>query len=558
MPNLVKIVRFFLLKKFYIIPLFASIILYSVFTLDSPLLPGLYFDEAMVGLATKTILNNNEGLAKVTIKIFGQNFPVLWQKYHAALGSYLILPFLIIGKHFNCLALSYRLSTIFYGFITLLFFYLTLKELGINKIIISLVILLLSTHPTFLLIIRKGHYYNSLTLLSAILSFFYFIKWLKYKKRLFLYLEFFFLGTGISLFATFIYFIAALFVTHIILIKKYIKLNYRHVLYALFYFCLGGFLFIFGFLLNNQEIIKTLRFGFTNTEFNYNNLSYFKNLKERIVNLKLLIVGHGLILRESAKPLYIHHKYKRVHDYFKKFKHKANKYFFALFLLSFAFLSIYLLFKPNLFGLSSLSIFLFYMLFSPFSLSNAEILHITTIFPFIFIIIALVFQTLTENKLKYLLLSLFLFISLLVSLKNIYITESYLSFIKKTGGTELFSDSIYNLCNWLEKQKIETVIVCDNQLHPAIQFLTDKNSYVYVPNMPELARNLVFHIIHKFLITGTITGKTLFFIFIDDSPNISAMNDMLSEYNCKLTLIKTFKTRTGEILFKVYKNIYFK
>jgi len=126
----------------------------AILTLYQLDLPGLNYDEAIVGLPTMQFLLGQpvETFRGTGIPLGARLFPVMTWDYVGALDSYLLLPFFaILGPS----VLALRLMPILVAAIGLVLTYL-LARLVYNRRVAAISILLLAVHPSFVFWSREG------------------------------------------------------------------------------------------------------------------------------------------------------------------------------------------------------------------------------------------------------------------------------------------------------------------------------------------------------------------------------------------------------------------
>jgi len=269
-------------------------------------LPGLYYDEAMDVVPTMQVVLGQpvEAWTGVSISLGGRTFPVMIMSYLGTVCTYLMLPFFyLLGVN----VFSLRLMTIVFGGLTLILYYLFVKDF-LNRRVAAITVLLLAVHPSFIFWSRQGIYVTSVMTFMAAGSLFCLLRWHRRKTDWYLYAGTFLLGLGLSAKFLFIWFIIALSASYYILrfsalplraswpdrrtILKILafNMNAKQLVLGLLSFCVGagGLLW---YNLNTLGTIKALGKNLIATDQGVNNLDLLRNLLTEIKAFLVLIKG---------------------------------------------------------------------------------------------------------------------------------------------------------------------------------------------------------------------------------------------------------------------------
>jgi Dolichyl-phosphate-mannose-protein mannosyltransferase len=157
--------------------------------------PGLYYDEAVFAGLAKDFVTSQPRLHMPgfeVLNLFGHRLPVFIQFYLGALKSWMLIPaFALFGSTTAVL----RLTTLFWGLLTLLFFMLGVKRwLGLRASVIAGAVLVVDPTFFFLSILDWGGAITAL--FCRCVACYLALVWWRNRKARALFLASFFLGLG--------------------------------------------------------------------------------------------------------------------------------------------------------------------------------------------------------------------------------------------------------------------------------------------------------------------------------------------------------------------------
>jgi 4-amino-4-deoxy-L-arabinose transferase-like glycosyltransferase len=157
--------------------------------------PGLYYDESIfAGLAKDFITGQHRRHTPgfELANFLGRPFPVFVQFYLGALKSWMLMPALAL---FGSNVAVVRLTTLFWGLLTLLFFMLGVRRwLGLRAAVIAGAVLIVDPTYFFLSVLDWGAATSAL--FCRCVAFYVALIWWRNRKARYLFLASFFLGLG--------------------------------------------------------------------------------------------------------------------------------------------------------------------------------------------------------------------------------------------------------------------------------------------------------------------------------------------------------------------------
>jgi len=527
------------------------LLLFLSLTLSNINLPGLHTDEAAHGVLASYILkppNIPFPSSGYCIRWRGRFFPIMSNTlYNDGIHSYLLLPFfLIFGRN----VFSLRLFPIIFVFIGIIFIYFLCKKWFGRKIAV-LAVLLTVTDPIFVHSVRVGFsILEPFTICYFWIGLFFFDKYLKSKNPSFFAISFFFWGAGLSRRLIFLFYIAAAVITCAIMGKKLIKninIRFRHLLLGFFSFCIGSLPIIYFNIIGVKPIIKsgyTIRHLTKNlflpTEEGVNNLEYIRNLLIRILQFKDLILGRGL--QWTSDQLF------------------PNYLFSIIFFLGLVSVIILIFYKKQFTNLKTkiLFLYLFYttvFILTPFTISFHRYNHLLIMFPFPQIIVSLflgLIWALYKKSKKIIAIIYLLVISLIIC--NISQSIYYHTQLREAGKKDYFwSSIIYELSDYLQKNKINKIFSLFHSLHYNTPFLTNNEvevisvNYVFPPKgLEEIFRDYflekkTFFLVHP---VGHLISEW------------SAFEKLCDDYKASIKLEKVFFEYQKNPIYNLHKITY--
>lgn len=533
------------------------IAIFLVLTMPNLNCPGISIDEAGDGIVSNYILKDCSiykqklMITNYYIVLFDRIFPIMSGGYVSSVFSYLMFPFSII---FGLNVISLRATPIFFSVLTILFIYLFCK-IWFGKRVAFLTALLTATNLVFVQYSRVGLYREEIFIIFFLWAgLFLFGKYYETKRNLFLYLSLFFWGLGFSAKIIFLWYAIGIIVAYVILRRRanlLASLNIRQTIIALSSFCLGA---IFIILYNVKEpgiSMKILVHSLFVSPFkgrpssHMDNLAYLTNLKARISHLIMLLKGNiadkidwGIIKMCSIE--------------------RISFVVISLIIVSFICVLILTLFsrsKPIKYR-----ILFFYILYitvmalTPFSVSGLEPGHLVMLLPFPQIVMALfldyIWQWIRRKKMPSIAIySIFL---IPVFLFNIWMNIYFNIEMEKNGGYRRWSTAIYELADYLDKEKIQP-ITFGWGLKENIAFITHEEIVPII--FEEFNSDLSGAIIDEYKLLS-LKKKPIFYLSMKSEENIlyrDLFMKFATEDGKKLTLVKVFFNHAGDPVYWLYK-----
>lgn len=457
--------------------LVALILIFLILEVSYIKLPGLYCDEASVGtfaLHIKNDLSDSYAEEKVTenilVDFFTKRIPhlgqsaVLMRGFHGLLDSYILA---VVFSVFPPGVVSMRLLAIFLGAATILLTYFFTKGL-FDKSHALLAVFLLVINPSFIMGTKIGMDNGTIMITICMAVLFCLLKWFRSRKDIYFYLAVFFLGLGMWTRIWFTWFIAGLFLSAIMFrndIKRRFEFNkssrlFKYLILGSLMFCLGCLMIIYNEFFWRFATIKYVFVCLKNPTLNigtHNNLHYFQNLFTVVNNFTQLLTGN---LFFSAQ-------------FFIEGTGIVNTLYPWLLLFSIIFLTVLCILAKNFPHrkkvLFLLTIFIGMFLLTPISISQLPYYHFYFFIPLIQLIIsaAIVSSFRYFAKFKILIIIIAVF-SLTTIAGELNCLKGYFHYLKKTGGGLYYSPAIYDLTDYLIKEKTNYAVMVSWGLHNVI------------------------------------------------------------------------------------------
>lgn len=541
------------LKDFlFRISFFLVILIFLALTLPNLRYPGLSIDEASHGVIASYILksttNNRPMLIDYFIVLFNRIFPIIIGTYAGCVYSYLVFPFSCI---FGLNVISLRITPIFLSMLSILFVYLTCK-IWFNRRVAFLSSLLIATNLIFVQYSRVGLYRQEIFLIFFFwLGLFFFAKYSERKKSIFLYLSLYFWGAGLSTKITFLWYTIGIAAACAILQKKMnllTSLNIKKVFIAGLSFCLGA-IFIILYNISDPWITARLLARALLTHpllVTINNSAYVTNLRVRISDLITLFKGNIVDKVDWGVPAV-------------NAIEQISVLIAGLTIVSFISVLVATLFsKTSSVKYRILFLYIIYlcvMALTPFTLSGFHPGHIMVLLPFPQIIIALFLDYIwqwAEYKKVLLITTYSIFLVPLLSY-NIWSNVYYNIEMKKSGGYRRWSTAIYELADYLQKNKISSPITFGWGLRENLIFITHNEitPLVYENFASDLSGSIADA--YKQL---SLKNKPIFYLTMEAGENIPYRDlfmQLAKEDGKGITLEKVFLNRAGHSVYWLYK-----
>lgn len=414
--------------------------------------PGVYVDEA--GVAYETLDVKQALTGKVFIKEFLSGNLPLMRLYHGSLDVYILL---FMFSIFPVGVESMRYVGIFFGVLTILLTYLFTRKF-LNKRFALLTVFLLLINPGFIMGTKIGVHYGTVLNVVSLGVLLLLLSWYRDKRDIPLYLAMFLLGFGMWTRLQFFWFIFGVVFTAIIFrndIKQRLKINKANKFFKYIFLCATFFLLGCSIIIYHEykTNLSTLRYFWDCIKMpiggEMSNLQYFPNL--------LRVIGNFCEILTSA------HYFGYMFRYGHKF---ANNLYPWVLLISMAYLfTIAKLKKEVLFRkkiLFLLVLFVGMFALTPFSPSGFPLFHLYFFYPYIQLIISFAALTFIQyfKKLK-IAMAIFLIFFTLFIFNEINGVSGYFYLLKETGGRLFYSPAIYNLTEYLLKERPIDISACD-------------------------------------------------------------------------------------------------
>jgi 4-amino-4-deoxy-L-arabinose transferase-like glycosyltransferase len=202
--------------------------------------PGMYYDEAVFAGLAKDFVTGQHRLHTPGFELanfVGRPFPIFVQFYLGALKSWMLIPALAL---FGSSLAVVRLTTLFWGLLTLLFLMLGVKRwLGLRAAIVAGAVLVFNPTYFFLSLLDWGAAINAL--FCRCVAFYLASVWWQSRKARYLFFASFFLGLGFFNKVDFAAFIAGAGIAAICFYRPQLWAVLRARL-SLAAICWGGFL----------------------------------------------------------------------------------------------------------------------------------------------------------------------------------------------------------------------------------------------------------------------------------------------------------------------------
>ncbi|MBN2407364.1 MAG: hypothetical protein JXJ19_06680 [Elusimicrobia bacterium] len=519
----------------------AVFLIYSLKELD---LPGLQEDEAIIAVAAFPLWGLRSPANTTSFRVLGRYLPLMYHPYHAAGAGYLISPFLALGG-MNVIAL--RSATVFYGAVTLLFIYLLAKLIDRTGFLPEVVLLLTSTHATYLLTVRKGCWYSSVLLLSAYVGLFLVGKWFSTGKTAYFLSGIFIMGTGMSVNSSYIFFILSsgiLFaLVYIFKIRKLPGLSAKTVLAGLLFIFLSGILLVWGGFSPGGRLVDTFNNSFV--RINFRQSSYPERLRGRIENLYKLTDGTAHQEEEfnnkhNISPHAVEIPAGSVYP-------MGNGIFPVLWVLGSALCVPPLLKRRRIDNMGILVLFnILFVLVSPFTLSGISINHVIPIFPLSMIICSYLPAGLISRGRVWALIGACVITAAV--LRNVSAMNGYFRFIERTGGVRTCSDAVYDLAEWIKQERADDYFLGDWGLRDNLIFLTRGRSYPCY-SVPDMS----FDDIGEDDFAEYFQDREKYYIFRYGSENIGRFAGIAVKNGKKVVMVRQFLRKDGCPVYNIYR-----
>jgi len=537
---------------YFLILVFIMLAVYNLFY------PGISIDEATDGIVAKNIFRNPPSYfskdfffpAILFLTFSNKIFPIMQDTYLGAVVSYLILPFSLI---FGWNVFSLRLTSICISALSILLIYFFCK-LWFGRNAALLTTLLISINLLFVQYSRVGLYREEIFIIFFFWAGLLFLaKYSQMKKNIFLYLSFYFWGVGFSTKITFLWYAIGIILAFTFLGRKInllASLNIKKSVIALFSFCLGALFIIIYNIKHPWGTVKLLLHSLLyapagKKDAMINNLAYLTNLKIRISDLILFLnetiperVDWGIAEVSSVEFI--------------------ASLICILTIISITLVLIMVLSSHNLQEIIRYRMLFLYAIYltvfflSPFTVSGFSPGHLMVLFPFPQIILAFLLNCIWQRIRQNRLIAIAICSSFLIPylLFNVWMNIYFNSEMEKSGGSKRWSTSIYELADYLQKNKITSPIMFGWGLRENLFFLTDGKVMPVIYD-----ENFQGSISEKYdcLLTKE---KTYFYLTMNSEENLAYRNKFMllaRERGKEKILEKVFYNQQGKPVYWLFK-----
>lgn len=521
-------------KRYDLLFLLLLIAIFLIIEISFIKYPGILCDEAG---APKTALIIKKGLSEnsFTEAILKKRIPLM-RFWHGALDAHILA---FIFYLFPAGVVSIRLMAIFFGATTIFLTYCFTKEF-FNKKYALLCILLLVINPGFIMGTKIGVEYGTImsTIYMGIL--FFFLKWYRLKKNIYFCFAMFLLGLGMWTRIWFFWFVFGISLSAIIFkndIKQRFEINrqtklLKYIILGVLFFSLGCSPIIYNECTTNLSTVKYVLGGLRNPYAKeHNNLQYFRNLSVAMDNFREVLTGEF---------------------YFLQFQTHGNRFVNNLYplilLISIIYLFVFAIFKKDFLYrkniLFLLILFIGMLILTPISQNHLPRFHFYFFNPLIQLIISVAvlnsIQYIKKFKITLIIIIIFFILFIVKELNGI---RGYFYYLSKTGGKLHFSPAIYDLTDYLLKEKVSSVVVGSWGLHNVIDVCSDGRTsteeYWWRTNI-EGWRS---HLLNK---------NKLFIFYSKEIVNLNSLEDFIKaakQLNLKIVEKKRFYERDGSPIY---------
>ena len=553
-------------------------------------LPGFYEDEAFRVVPSLEILKNDILLHNLySFKLFGRSFPIMLTPFSGAFDSYTLLPIVYL---FGISVKVIRISQVFFAAIGIILAFFLIKRI-FNKTIAFITALLLCINPSFILFNRQGILASSISMPITMLALLMIYRWHITLKKQYLYAGFFLLGIPLFNNANFFWLIAASAVSCWIVFKNDIrnlftskKLDNNTLLIAFYCLLLGSAPFVW-YNIQNWGTLSAFFKGFAEYAKIEGFLWYLKALRKNILVFIFILSGGWSAGSYGYSKGIINHIYP------------------VLFLSSIIFTPFLIERKEKLYlkkVLFLISTIIFIFLQAPFSLKDVSAYNLFILYPLIQIVIAIflfeLFNFLVKIKSRFLLIILFFallgvleFFTLKGCLSPIFICAfillnvyffirkkeasyflsiflilliffelatifGYYRAVNKTGGAGYFSDSFYDLADFLKRNKELKPVAMDWGFRNRLWILTKGEVKARAFYSKKIKDNRHFDVISKKLLNDPDNVYLTYIPYLDISGNWEQFKKIAEDSNVKLKEIRRSYQKDGKPVIVMYGNAY--
>lgn len=500
-------------------------------------LPGLNYDESLCAAPAVNFVVDNPNSEPTQINpsviyLFGRPIPMMLMTYIGPVKTILYIPIFWI---LDVSVFTVRLLPLIIMFLCFPLAYYLFKEI-FNREVAIFTVFLMSVDPSIVFYLTRDVGPATLQVFFKLLALMFFIKWWESKKNIFLYLGFFVLGLGVTHKVDFLWVIVGMIVpvTIFYFCKLKERLNIKVLMFSGLFFAIGAFPIILFNIYTGGYTFSPMTDKFLSSKLP-SDAYFLSNLITRASQIIEIHNGNFIAFLFCEKNVY----------------HGFWKYIHLIFLSVSIFIILFYLIiktKPKNF-LNILAIVVYILIvtietcFSPTVLSGHHLLALT---PFITVVIvyAILSMKYLKNAAKYFVL-IFLMIYLLYSTIRINVI------FEETGGAGHWSNSVYELNDYLKKEN-KTIGALDwgytnnlivlsksqlkiKRLYTSVWKNVDVNNY-----MKENLSDSIIYLVYSEKYTTFPVVKNVFF-------------ETAKEAGYDIILEKEFYQGSGEVVHRVFK-----
>jgi hypothetical protein len=450
-------------------------------------LPGFYYDEALDVVPAMQIMlagQPAELLRGIGLRVSGLTLPVMIMDYVGAVNTYLVLPFFRV---YGFTVFAVRFMCVAVAAVTLVLAYLWLRGL-FGPGVASIAALLLAVNPSFIFWGRMGVSVTSAMSFLAMAALLAFARWRAAGRDLWLFLGAVALGLGLWAKFLFLWYIVALAMAQAILNFRF-RLNGLSRSAALgrrsttpgqgrsqvFGLAIGQWLAVamglalgawplLWFNLKTGGTVQVLAQNIESTAYGVNNRDFFNNLRSALESFRVFLNGgyfwyHGQAFENALYPaMFTLSALGAAALVWAQYRHLARRVAFVLIVL----------------GLIVLE--------SSFTISGLWATHLYIVVPLPQAVVALFavltgrwlvrmrpWRTLARPALAWALPAVFV---VPLFLGDLWVDLRYHQALRETGGLGGFSDAIYGLAGYLDRNPKLTPWALDWGISKSVQVIT--------------------------------------------------------------------------------------
>jgi|GEM_PF-3229013 len=523
-----------------LIAVFCSIFTYWFFRdLDKQ---GLYSDVALVGNAALLVKNNaSDYNGSVALNFLGKKIPLMLNSYNAATDIYAAMPWVYI---YGNKPIALHIPGFIWGLLAVIVMYPLCLRLFNSRLCSVLASLMLAASPTFIIAGRIGLYTGNLTMFFSLLSVFLLFLWQEKKKKIWLFLIGLSLGIGLSGKIQFLWFINA-FLIYIAITEK-TKRDF-FILKNIFVFITGMIIGALSFILGNITG-HFLSFSFFGkyafiSRSGVHNFNYFVNFTERF-NETISLINSAALRSLAEYPNYL-----------------GAYIFYAGAVLAIGSAACRFIKKKSEKDNSLLPIllFIFIIMQSPFTMTYFDVHHMIVLLPFMCMVAVFPVHIMIESSagkaLRLFGAGVLLFLILFIG-HNYRLFMVYNAYRNIHSGAELKWNTLPDVINFLNDEKIKDIGLGDTGLNDSILFLTNfslRTEEVFYAPYKSIPRQRQ----EEMLINRLNREKEGYYLF---RPEEDAWIKYYPDFQrvvlaCgkNIKLFKEFQAPEGRVIYRLYK-----